>query len=213
MANPKQPLRVVVDSLGHPLSLLILGGLLTYIVAPIIVNDINARKLIQERKQTKAHEIWDHDTEFNSKLNALKTMLSSYHNQNVRLQLPPDDLREAQKEFRRNFNQRYLELDEMAWWWYRTVQKEARDPSLVPPGQLPRLESDLNEYGTNINQSIGLLRPIWRALTSHDYRPDDDKSRAEFEALEKAADAQLPNLFEERAKLIEDVTTIVTTPK
>src|SRR5882724_3102119 len=101
MTSSIRPLRIVIDSLGHPVTMLILGGLLTYIIAPIIVNNINESKLIQERKQAKAVEIWNHDTDFNIKLNALKTMLESYHNQNVRLQLSPEDLKEAQKEFRR----------------------------------------------------------------------------------------------------------------
>jgi hypothetical protein len=209
----KISLRPVVNFCQHPLALLFLGGLLTYIIAPMIVNGINERKLIQETKQTRALEIWNHDTQFSSKLNALKTMLESYHSQNVRLQLEPEDQKEAQKEFRRNFNQRYLELDEMAWWWYRSVQIEARDSRLVPASELPRLNADLNEYGNNVNKSIGALRPLWRALTSHDYRPNEEKSRAEFEALQKNAEDQLPDLFNERARIIDEVTTIIKTPR
>lgn len=206
-------LRPVVNFCQHPLSLLVLGGLLTYIVAPIIVDKINEEKLIQETKQTRAIEIWNHDTQFNSKLNALKTMLLSYHSQNVRLKLDPEDQKEAQKEFRRNLNQRYLELDEMAWWWYRTVQIEAKDGRFVPSSKLPRLNAALDEYGNNVNKSIDALRPLWQTLTHHDYRPNDEKSRAGFEALQKDADAKLPDLFYERARLIEEVTTIIKTPQ
>jgi hypothetical protein len=211
-SNNKRPVRVVIDSLGHPLTLLFLGGLLTYIIAPIVVGKINERKLLQETKQKKAMEIWSHNTEFNSKLNALKTQLQSYHSQNVRLQLDPPELKEAQKEFRRDFNRRYLELDEMAWWWYRTVQREANSSALVPRNQLPRVNADLDKYGENVNTSIGLLRPMWRALTSRDYHPDDQKTKTDFEALQKAADQQMPALFEERSRIIEEVADIITTP-
>ena len=201
----------MIDSLGHPVSLLILGGLLSYIIAPIIVGKINERKLIQETKQNKSLEIWNHNLEFNSKLNALKTLLLSYHNQNVRLQLSPEDLKEAQKEFRRDFNKRYLELDEIAWWWYRSVQREGSNSRLVPSSELSRFDTDLNKYGDNINKSIGLLRPIWQAITSHDYHPNEEKTRNEFAVLTKTAEDQLSGLFEERSKIIEDVTRIVTT--
>ena len=58
----------VVNFCQHPLALLFLGGSLTYIIAPMIVNGINERKLIQETKQTRALEIWNHDTQFSSRI-------------------------------------------------------------------------------------------------------------------------------------------------
>jgi hypothetical protein len=196
--------------LGHPLTLLILGSLLTYIIAPIIIDGVNRRKLRDEAKQEKVREIWRHNTEFNIKLNALKTMLESYHNQNARLQLAPADLLEAQKEFRREFTKRYLELDEMAWWWYPTLQREMDTLGLAPRHQLPRLNADLDKYGANVNESIGLLKPLWQMLTSHDYHPNEDKTKADFERLTKDAADKLPDLFNKRSELITDVAEIIT---
>jgi hypothetical protein len=193
--------------------LLILGSLLTYIIAPIVVDGINQRKLREEAKQKKAQELWQHNMEFNSKLNALKTMLESYHNQNVRLQLAPADLLEAQKEFRREFTRRYLELDEMAWWWYRDFQRETNTLGLAPRDQLSRLNADLDRYGANVNESIGLLKPLWQMLTSHDYHPNEDKTKADFERLTKEAGGKLPDLFNKRSDIIADVAEIITTPQ
>ena len=204
-----RPIRVVIAGLGHPLLLLILGSLLTYVIAPVILDRINDRKLRDEARQRKALEVWQHNTEFNSKLNALKTMLESYHNQNVRFQLAPADLLEAQKEFRREFTKRYLELDEMAWWWYRDLQREMNALHLVPKDQLPRLNTDLDKYGANVNESVGLLRPLWQTLTSHEYQPTDEKTKAKFEQLRQNAERDLPRLFNERSELIQDVTQII----
>ena len=205
-----RPIRVVLDSLGHPMLLLILGSLLTYIIAPIVVDQINDRKLRDEAKQRKALEVWQRNTEFNSKLNALKTMLESYHNQSVRFQLAPADLLEAQKEFRREFTKRYLELDEMAWWWYRDLQREMNTLRLVPAKQLPRLNDDLDKYGVNVNESVSLLRPLWQTITSREYQPTEEKTKATFEQLRQKADSDLPRLFNERSELIQDVTQIIT---
>jgi hypothetical protein len=207
------PIRVVIAGLGHPLSLLILGSLLTYVIAPIILDRINERRLRYEAKQRKALEVWQHNTEFNSKLNALKTMLESYHNQNVRFQLAPADLNEAQKEFRQDFTKRYLELDEMAWWWYRDLQREMNILNLVPKDQLPRLNADLDKYGANVNESVGLLKPLWQTITSREYQPNDEKTKAKFEQLRQTAEHDLPRLFNERSELIQDVTQIINEPE
>ena len=207
------PVRVVVQSLGHPLMLLLIGSLLTYIVAPIIVDGINAKKLRQEAKQKKALEIWARNTEFNSKLNALKTMLESYHNQNVRFRLAPDDLAEAQKEFRREFTKRYLELDETAWWWYRDLQRELSNLDLAPKDQTKQLNDEFDKYGRNVASSVALLKPLWVTITSHEYRPDEDKTKTDFDNFVKQADAGLTPLFHERSDIIRNVTGIITDPR
>ncbi|MDQ1612451.1 MAG: hypothetical protein QOG00_2382 [Pyrinomonadaceae bacterium] len=204
------PVRVIIDGMGHPLVLLIIGSLLTYIVAPMLIDTINEKKLKQEARQQQALGIWKHNTEFNSKLNALKTMLESYHNQNVRFQLGADDLAEAQKEFRREFTRRYLELDEIAWWWYRDLERELIDLKIVPENQVARLDADLNLYGENVNKSVALLRPIWQALTSREYQPADEKTQTRFTELRNKADAELPRLFNERSDIIRDVTGVIT---
>jgi hypothetical protein len=210
VAQDRHKIRVVVDSLGHPLALLLLGSLLTYIIAPVVIDGINQRKLRQEARQEKAQEVWRHNTEFNIKLNALKTMLESYHNQNARLQLSPADLLEAQKEFRRDFTKRYLELDEMAFWWYSDLEREVNTLDFAPKDKLPKLNADLTSYGQNVNDSIALLKPLWKMLTSHDYHPNEDQTKADFERLTKDADAKLPGLFHRRSELITDVAGIIT---
>ena len=206
------PVRVVVQSLGHPLMLLLIGSLITYIVAPIVIDGINATKLRQEAKQKKALEVWARNTEFNSKLNALQTMLESYHNQNVRFRLAPDDLAEAQKEFRREFTKRYLELDEMAWWWYRDLQRELSNLDLASEDQSKRLNEELDRYGRNVNSSIALLKPLWVTITSHEYRPDEEKTKTEFENFREKAETGLTPLFHERSDIIRNVTDIITAP-
>src|SRR5438874_13274014 len=57
------PIRVVIAGLGHPLSLLILGSLLTYIIAPVVVYRINQRALRQDATQKKALKARPHNTE------------------------------------------------------------------------------------------------------------------------------------------------------
>lgn len=207
------PVRVVVQSLGHPLMLLLIGSLLTYIVAPIVVDGINARKMRQEAKQKKAQEIWARNTEFNSKLNTLKTMLESYHNQNVRFRLPPAELAEAQKEFRREFSKRYLELDETAWWWYRDLQREASNLNLAPADQIGPLNQELDKYGRNVTDSVLLLRPLWVTITSHEYHPDEEKTKNEFKNYADQAKAGLEPLFHGRSDIIRNVTGIITDPR
>ncbi|HEX8000184.1 MAG TPA: hypothetical protein VF528_17480 [Pyrinomonadaceae bacterium] len=197
--------RHLARTLKHPLFLLIIGATITSLLVPYLNSKVNRNRMLQEARQKKALEIVNRNTEFNIKLNALKTMMESFHNQNVRLQLQPSELREAQLKFRDDFNKRYLELDESAWWWHSNIARESSILALIPTDALPVLDSELKEYAANVSRSVGSLRPFWQKLTSSDYNPNDEKSREEVKKI--LADAGKEGyLFGERNSIIEKIT-------
>jgi hypothetical protein len=201
-------LRQLIAALKHPFVLLVIGAITTSLLVPYLNSKVNRNQLLREARLKKAIEIGDQNTEFNSKLNALKTMLESFHRQNVRLQLQPVELREAKLRFRDDFTKRYLELDEKAWWWYSDLQREASVMGLTSTDELRTLGSNLGKYADNVNKSFDTLRPLWQALTSHDYDPNDQASRDKVEKIiAEVNDAQngLPSLFQARNVLIDGI--------
>jgi hypothetical protein len=200
------PLKNVTEALKHPLFLLIVGALMTSLLIPYLNDQFSRNRVRQETSLKKVLEIGLHNTEFNSELNTLKTMMQSFHNQNVRLQLQPDELREAQKNFRKDFNTRYLALDEKAWYWYWDLGREAEVLNLISPNELKMLDADLNEYGANVTKSVEAMRPLWRALTSHDYNPNDKEYRAKFDKMLDDVNVELSPLFEIRKRLVESIS-------
>jgi hypothetical protein len=200
------PLKNATKALKHPLFLLIVGAIITSLLIPYLNDQFSRNRVRQETSLKKVLEIGLHNTEFISELNTLKTMMKSFHSQNVRMQLQPDELKEAQKNFRKDFNTRYLALDEKAWYWYWDLGREADVLDLISPKELQVLNADLNEYGANVTKSVEAMRPLWRALTSHEYNPNDKEYREEFDKKVSAVEAELSPLFETRKELVERIS-------
>jgi len=210
--SSKSALRQVAEVLRHPFVLFLIGAVTTSLLVPSLNSKINRNQLLQEARLKKAMEIGNHNTQFNSKFNTLKTMLESFHNQNLRLRLEPAELREAQLKFRNDFTKRYLELDEVAWWWHPDLEREASVLGLIPTDELQALDVDVREYGSNMNKSFNILRPLWQALTSRDYNPNDVKSTDKIKQIVSDTQALGP-LFDERGILIGRITKHFTSLK
>jgi len=210
--SSKSTLTQVTEVLRHPFVLFIIGVVTSSLLVPYLNSKINRNQLLQEARLKKAIEIGNHNTEFNSKFNALRTMLESFHNQNVRLRLEPAEFRQAQLKFRDDFTKRYLELDEVAWWWHPDLEREASVLGLIPTDELQALDVDLKEYGNNVNKSFPILKPLWQELTSRDYNPNDVKSIDKIKTIVAETKALDP-LFDERRILIGRITKHFTSLK
>jgi len=201
-------IKQVLGILRHPLVLLVIGATITSLLVPYLNAKVNRNEILQEARLKKAIEIGEHNTEFNSKFNTLKTMLESFHKRSVRLQLKPAEFREAKSKFLDEFSKRYLDLDEKAWWWYPALEREASVLRLTSRSELQTLDTELKEYGDNLNKSFGALRPLWQALTSYDYDPTDKEYMNKVDKI--IADVNDPNnglppLFQARNILIERI--------
>ena len=108
--SSKSTLTQVTEVLRHPFVLFLFGVVTTSLLVPYLNSKINRNQLLQEARLKKAIEIGNHNTEFNSKFNALRTMLESFHNQNVRLRLEPAEFRQAQLKFRDDFTNFLLDF-------------------------------------------------------------------------------------------------------
>jgi uncharacterized membrane-anchored protein YhcB (DUF1043 family) len=205
----------VLDILKHPLILLVIGATITSLLVPYLNAKVNRNEILQAARLKKAIEIGEHNTEFNSKFNTLKTMLESFHKRSVSLQLKPAEFKVAQSKFLDEFSRRYLDLDEKAWWWYPALEREASILGLTSRSELQTLDTELQEYGDNLNKSFNILRPLWRKLTSYDYNPNDKEYANEVDQIILNVNDPkngLPPLFQARNILIERIAGHFTSP-
>src|SRR5262245_5982218 len=201
-------IKQALDILKHPLVLLVIGATITSLIVPYLNAKVNRNEILQAARLKKAIEIGEHNTEFNSKFNTLKTMLELFHRRSVRARLNPSEFREAKSKFLDEFTRRYLDLDEKAWWWYPALEREASVMRLSSRSELQSLDTELPEYGDNLNKSFAILRPLWQALTAYDYDPNDKECTNKVDKI--IADVNDPNnglppLFQSRNILIERI--------
>jgi hypothetical protein len=182
------------ETLKHPVFLLLLGSVLTYLVVPVVSSEVNRRQALRDLKLKKASEIGANHTEFNSKFNVLRSVLETFHDNQVAAKPTREELKAAQKELVKEFNARRFELAEKEWWWYRDLQRETTINNLVPPEKIDEFNSYIKQYHQNIIDSHEALKPLWIELKSPDYVAGD-----------KAAEDRIKGIRETMAKAVDEL--------
>ncbi len=192
----------------HPLLVLLIGSVLSSLLIPSISSRSSEAQLLQETRLKKALEVGVHNREFDSKLNALITLMKTFHNQNIRMKPNPAELRESQNAFRKEYTDRYLALDEMAWWWYGDIQREARLLRLTSDDDYKLLDETIKEYGNSTAASVGAVAPIWRFLSSSEYQLDG-ASQTRFLQMEQDMDREIGKQHSARGMLVQKIAKIL----
>ena len=117
--------------LGPGFVILIVGTAFSVSLIPSISSRANEDKLLQELRQQRILEIGERDREFNSKLNALRVSLARFGNLPFEMKLKPDEIRREQMLFRKEYGERYIALDQIAWWWYWDGKEKPKYSSLL----------------------------------------------------------------------------------
>lgn len=200
-------LRVLVTVLGIPLLLLLLGSVLTSYFIPKLIEESHKSEASRTARLKKAIDIIERNKDFTSKLHVLKTSMQTFNKQNVRGKPSLTQLREAQKRFKKEYTDHYLALDETAWWWYWDLEREVQIFDLLSPEELAKLGEFNKEYGNNVGACVGALDPLWRYLSSSEYKPTKD-SQDQVNALEAQMKSEIDRLFNERVILVKNISTL-----
>lgn len=184
--------------LGHPVTILLLGTALSYGVIPTITSRINRAKLLRENRLKIATNIIDDNMETNRRLNKIVTTLELFQKDNSGPAARFLNYRQEQKELRTTLNQRYLEFDSQAWWWYSQIYTEAQIVGIVSPQELNKIQDISTQYGNNLNRSVGVLSKEWNAFLRDTYRPTDPHNTE----LMKQTRKEMDKLQRERSSLI-----------
>ena len=203
-AEPKA--HPVIEYLRHPLVVLLVGSLVGSIVIPYINARSTETRLFQEARLRKATEIMNHSREFSSEMNSLMTAIGSYHFDNIRMRIRPAEYKQTQKEFNKKMNDRYIEFDKKAWWWYGSLLQEAAILKLASQDDLRKIDEDIKKYAANVNEHTGVMGELWHAVVSPDYDPHDEKIARFIEVANK----KVAELSEDRRIIIEHIIQVIT---
>ena len=193
--------------LGPAFVILLVGTLFSLFLIPSISSSTVEKKLLLEVRQKKILEFGERNKEFDSKLNALGARLDTYSK--LMLKLKPNEIRPQQILLNKEYDDRYLALDEIAWWWYGNLEREAIVLRLNTPQQLGHLHTEIREYGRSVGISMRALRPFADYLSTTAFKTDE-ASRKEMESLYGEMKAEIDRQREIRRELVARISAILT---
>lgn len=193
--------KVIVAAVATPVALLLLSTLFI----PRIIEKSSRVEALRAARLKKSLDIGDHNRDFISRLNLLKTRMYTFNQQNVRGRLSGTELRDAQKRFQKEYTDAYLELDKTAWWWFWDLEREGEIFDLLSPKELEALRGPsglLEKYRQNVETSMGALSPTWKFLSSSEYGLST-KNQKQIKVLESEMDTKLKELYDPRTQLVK----------
>jgi hypothetical protein len=134
----------------HPITVLVLGTILSAIVVPVIMSDFTDHKLLQEAKLTEAKTILSQNTLVDKQLNTIQTMFENFVKD---AQTSDWDYREIQKELIIDIHEQYKQFDEHAWWWYGDLLMQAKLLK-IPNSAIDQIKPLIKQYEANLIESF-----------------------------------------------------------
>ena len=184
-----------------------IAALSTYVIPKIIEKSSRTEQLRSARLK-KALEIGDRNRDFNGRLNLLKTRMNIFFELSKRNRLSESDLRAAQRTFEKEYTEDYLEMDKQAWWWYWDLEREGTYFELLSQDELNQLRALSQQYGNNVGASVDAISPLWRFLSSTDYRVDDASQKRVKELQDKMNQVSQQLSDERTQKLAKEMAAV-----
>ncbi|HEX8131454.1 MAG TPA: hypothetical protein VF527_20305 [Pyrinomonadaceae bacterium] len=200
----------VAGGLRHPLTLLIIGSVLSYFLIPYISSISNKRQLLQEARLKKASEIVHTTTMLASQLNIIRSRLGEFHKDNINLRPTPSELKQKQDKLADDIKARYSEFDKVAYWWDKDFYQDAIILEIIPPSGSKQLSDDLQAYNKNLVETGNAIFEFRDACISSDY---DFEKEGNVTQIKKQMDGKLEKLYYEREKLVSNLVKDVTAPQ
>jgi hypothetical protein len=189
-------------------SLLIgLSGLLSYLLIPLGFSNYNEIRSLRDARLTRAVRFANQNAEFNSKVNATATLLRMTANHNDRMSLSDSQLREAQRDLYKNYQERRLELDASVWWWPSEFAREAGALDLLSADEMQKLNTDVEEYKKSVLATMNQLTYLWRFLDSPEYSLNDQSKKKRGE-IEQAMEKEFGRQYDIRNGLVSKISQL-----
>jgi hypothetical protein len=164
------------------LMLIAAGALVSYLLIPIIVSRYNDIKSLREARIERAIKFGDRDDELSSKVNALETLMGFFADHNDRGKISGTQLIEVRKELYKNYRERYLDLDAMAWWWPSDFRRETDALNLLAPDEIRQLNTYIHDYKESVKTTMNQPKLLFEFVDSPRYKVDK-QGKKDFEDL------------------------------
>jgi hypothetical protein len=190
--------------LRHPLTLMLIGCLLSSALFPYIISQSNRLELIQQKRAELAMEIINQNMEISRRLNGMQTILEIFHKDNSGSAAKSANIQTEQKAMRVKLDDLYLEFDYNAWFWYRKICNKASYLGFSDT-KLSNINDIIDDYEKNLDQSTKVFSVFWSKCLREDYDPSDPN----IESLMKNTRKQLNDISAAREQLVDKITRML----
>jgi hypothetical protein len=186
--------------LRHPLTVLLVGTLLSLILFPVGASVLSAQRTTREARQNLVTRILDYDTATRQDLLSLHTRLYVF-DENMRAFAPtPEERRPLQAKVYEAALAQYLAFDNGAWTTPQQIINEILVRELVPKTKISAIKQDFAEYHADMWNARNAIHALWMACLSANYTPGDPA----ILALHDEANKQRKTLEEKGSALLID---------
>jgi hypothetical protein len=156
-----------ISALKHPLVLLLIGSVLSYLLIPWISEKSSHKRLLQEKRVDRACDVLQQGLIDDLKLNSIQTAFEMF---NKEAESDPKSYKTAQAELKNSFNKLYFEFDQHAWWWDHDLPVQSKLLEL-PSGSKEKIEQLHDVYKKNLLDSVEQLDVLRAHFLAKDYKP------------------------------------------
>lgn len=153
----------------HPITLLIIGSIITYFLIPWIHERVSKNENERREKLEIASRFIRQNMEMNQDFNSLLTSLELFHKYSS-----PEHLVEDKNKLRMASKEMYLKIDKNVWWWHWNLYEEAKLNKLIPESEQKYVENSLVKYTDSWSQIMGSLEKLWKACLDENYKQEDN---------------------------------------
>jgi hypothetical protein len=183
--TPPKPSRFewILKALRHPLTVLLMGTIITSLAIPWL-NARSARaRQIQEAQQAKAMEIIKSIGADNVRLNAVRSAFDVFEKEGG-LTGGPALIEERRVELRKRVYDSYGDFEQTAWWWYGEIGREAELFGWLPKSDMSTFQTLATHYQENLLQSAAAIQKPWKRYLSQVNENTTDKKTPMMPAIE-----------------------------
>jgi hypothetical protein len=170
--------------LKHPLFLLLLGTVLSYLVVPWISEISSHKRLVQEQRIDLAADILKQALQDDQQLSTIHTAFEIFYKQQIAFS-PGDP--GAPKQLHENFAKLYSEFDRHAWWWDHDLPLKSALLGL----SLDR-QNDIGKlhelYKQNLLKSVEQVEQLRVQFCVAHYHPKNARNAQVLDETKKALD-------------------------
>ena len=168
----------------HPLTILLIGGVLSYLLVPWISEKSSHKRLLQEQRVDRACDVLKQGLIDDQQLNSIQTAFEIF---NKEAESDPKSYKTAQAELKSSFNKMYFEFNQHGWWWGHDLPVQSRLLEL-PPGSDQTIGKVKDTYKKNLMDSVKQVDVLRAQFLATNYKPRDRHNTEVLHATRKALD-------------------------
>jgi hypothetical protein len=187
----------------HPLLLMIVGAILSYLIIPAINSISEKEKRINEQKINLAYKIIDQNTEVSKNLNALFVTLELFYKDHKHLS-DLNTLNASRELTHSEMLKLYLHFDSEAWFWEQNFIIKT-SASELNSEDLSLIKTSIRNYQENLVGCTAFIDTLWKSTLriSGNFQPG-------LQSLFASANDTLKILSDNRKENIKDIVKVLT---